>query len=69
MLSGHGYFREYLHRRSVPYCLYDKGEVIDDAEHTVFECAHWQRSYHSVLTSIIVTIMAAKIGRDMITSR
>ena len=37
------------------YCLYEKGDVIVDAEHIVFECAHWQ-NYRSVLTSVIETI-------------
>ena len=40
MLSGHEYFRKYLHRigkTATPYCRYEEGEVIDDAEHTVFE--------------------------------
>ena len=63
MLSGHGYFRKYLHRmlKTVsPYCLYEGRKVIDDAEHTVFECECWQ-SYRFVLTSIIGTIKAANI--------
>ena len=38
--------------------LHEKGKVIDDAEHIVFECGHWQ-SYRSVLTSIIGMITAA----------
>lgn len=70
MLSGHGYFRKYLHRMgktASPYCLYEEGEVIDDAEHTVFECARWQ-SYRSVLTSIVGTITAANIVGVMIAS-
>ena len=50
------------------YCLYEEGEVIDDAEHTVFECARWQ-SYRSVLTSIIGTITAANIVVVMIANR
>ena len=32
-------FRIYLHRMgktASPYCLYEEGKVIDDAEHTVF---------------------------------
>ena len=49
-----------------PYCLYEKGEIIDDAEHTVFECARWQ-SYHSELTPTIGTITAANIVGVMIT--
>ena len=44
LLSGHGYFKKYLYRMgktASPYCLYEEGEIIDDAEHTVFECASW----------------------------
>ena len=51
----HGFFRKYLHRigkTASPYYLYEEGEVIDDAEHTFFECARWQ-SYRSLMTSII----------------
>ena len=42
MLSGHEYFSKYLHRMgktALPYCLYEEGEVIEDAERIVFECA------------------------------
>ena len=38
LLSGHGYFRKYLHKMvktAFPYCLYEEGEIIDDAEYTV----------------------------------
>ena len=38
LLSGHGYFRKYLQRMgkiASPYCRYDEGEIIDDAEHTM----------------------------------
>ena len=71
MLSGHGYFRKYLHRMSKtasPYCLYEEEEVIDDAEHTVFECARWQ-SYRSVLMSRIGMISADNIVGVMIASK
>lgn len=43
LLSGHGYFREYLYRMGKTEsanCLYDTD--IDTAEHTFFECAKWQ---------------------------
>ena len=62
MLSGYGYFRKYLLRmgKTPPYCLWEEGEVIDDAKHTVFECARWQ-SYCSVLMSIFGTITAGKL--------
>ena len=49
-------------------CLYEERKVINDAEHTVFECARWQR-YHSVLTSIILKITAANIVGVMIAIR
>ena len=47
------------------YYLYKEQEVIDDAEHTVFECARWQ-IYRSVLTSVIggstiINIVVVKI--------
>ena len=51
-----------------PYCLYEEGELIEDAEYTVFECAHWQ-SYCSILASIMGTITAANIVGVMIASR
>ena len=43
MLSHHGYFRKYLHKigkTDSPYCRYEEGKEIDDAEHTVFRCVH-----------------------------
>ena len=71
MLSGHGYFRKYLHgigKTASPYCVYEEGEVIDDVEHTVFECARWQ-SYRFELPSTIGMIRAANIGGVLIASR
>ena len=71
MLSGHGYFRKYLHRMgktASPYCLYEEGEVIDDAEHIVFECGRWQ-SYRSLLTSKFGMMTAANIVRVMMAGR
>lgn len=44
MLSGHGYFRKYLHKMGksrTPFCLYEQEEITDDAEHTFFRCNHW----------------------------
>ena len=46
--QGHGCFRKYLHRMgktASPYCLYEKGEVIGEAEYTVFECARAELSF------------------------
>ena len=57
-----------MDKSAYPYCLYEEGEVNDDAEHTVFKCARWQ-SYGSVLSSIIGTITAANIVAVMIASR
>ena len=45
-LSGHGYFREYLHRMGKvedPHCRYCQS-TCDDAQHTFFSCDRW--SYH-----------------------
>ena len=65
MLSDHGYFRKYLHKigkSASIYCLYKEGEVIGDAEHTVFECARLQ-GCRSVLMSIIRILRLKK--RDL----
>ena len=45
-LTGHGYFKSYLHRMGKtgsPDCTYCPG-VPDDAEHTFFRCPRWERS-------------------------
>ena len=49
--------------KTFPFCLYKEGEVIDDAEHTAFECDRWQ-SYRPELTSTIGKITAAKIDYE-----
>lgn len=44
MLSGHGYFRKYLHtmgKCSTPFCIYEGTDVEDDVEHTFFSCQNW----------------------------
>ena len=51
-----------------PDCFYEVGQIIDDAEHTVFECARWQ-SYRSELTFTIGTITAVNTVVVMISSR
>ena len=71
MLSGYRYFRKYLHsitKTASPFCLYEEGEVIDDAEHTVFKGARWQR-YRCELTSTIGTITEAYMVWLIIASR
>lgn len=43
LLSGHGYFCEFLHRmgkREQPCCIYGDSDV-DNAEHTFFACSRW----------------------------
>lgn len=43
LLSGHGYFRKYLHRRNLANdqsCIYGDN-AIDDVEHTFFQCERW----------------------------
>lgn len=47
MLSGHGYFRKYLHKMgksNTPFCIYEVDDTIDDAEHTFFSCVRWTES-------------------------
>ena len=50
------------------YCLYEEGEINDDAEQTVLKCARWQ-SYRSVLRSVIGTITAVNIVGVVIASK
>lgn len=48
LLSGHGYFQEYLHRMGKtesPRCIYGDGRI-DDAQHTFFECPRWREERH-----------------------
>lgn len=70
LLTGHGYFREYLHRMGKcdsPLCIYEDGQE-DTAKHTFFECTRWQdmRSQleqtigASLTVQSIVEIMIAK---------
>lgn len=50
LLSGHGYFRKYLHQMGKcvsPSCIYGDTDS-DDAEHTFFECCKWTRARASV---------------------
>ena len=54
-------------KTAFPYCLYEEGEVFDDAEHTIVECARLQ-GYRTVLTSIIGTKSAANIVGVIIAS-
>ena len=71
LISGYGYFNKYLHgmgKPVSPYCLYEEREIIDDAGHTIFECARWQ-SYRSELMLTFETIVAANIVGVMIASR
>lgn len=51
MLSGHGYFRKYLHKIgkcSTPFCLYETDLCTDDAEHTFFQCCRWTEHRNAV---------------------
>lgn len=55
MISGHGYFRKYLHRMGkcdMPFCLYEETEVIDDAAHTFFTCTRWVNARHQLEINI-----------------
>jgi hypothetical protein len=65
-LSGHGYFRQYLHRMgkvTTPSCKYC-GHYRDDAKHTFFECPRWaverqrlQTTTGDITPDNIVTVM------------
>ena len=47
MLTGHRYFREYLHRMGKclsPFCIYVKKEALDNAEHIFYSCCRWAES-------------------------
>lgn len=67
MLSGHGYYRKYLYRAgkcSTPYCLYEEREIVDDVEHTFFECSKWsdkrielERSVGFLIPENIIDVM------------
>lgn len=53
-LSGHGYFRKYLHRMGKverPDCIYGDGQQ-DDAEHTFFQCARWQSERNALIVAV-----------------
>lgn len=55
MLSGHGYFRKYLHKMgkgNTPFCIYEAEDTIDDAEHTFFSCARWSESRRDLESKI-----------------
>ena len=58
-LSGHGYYRAYLHRMGKVAdsdCLYCPG-IADTAEHTFFECDRWhvQRAHLSAEIGAVAT--------------
>ena len=57
-----------MNKTATPYCLYEEGEIVEEAEHTAFEVARWQ-IFRSVLTLIIGTITAANIVEVMIANR
>lgn len=68
MLSGHGYFRKYLHKMgkcSTPYCLYETENCIDDAEHTFFLCKRWSTNREEV-ESLLGEITTANLVDKMI---
>lgn len=55
ILSGHGYFRKYLHtmgKCNSPFCIYEESEVIDDAEHTFFYCTRWEEERDNMKRSL-----------------
>lgn len=53
-LSGHGYFRKYLHtvgKAVSPACPYHDGDV-DDAEHTFFVCERWRTLREELVSEV-----------------
>lgn len=53
-LSGHGYFRSYLHRMGkaeTTECPYCPG-VLDDAEHTFFACTRWYTAKADLISTL-----------------
>ena len=60
-------------KTAFPYCLYEEGEVINDAEYTVFEFSSFEyvrwESYRFVLTSIIASITVDNIIGVIISGR
>lgn len=68
-LSGHGYFRRYLHRIGKvesSKCIYGDS-TNDDAEHTIFNCVKWQNERNS-LESFLGNVKAENIVSKMLES-
>lgn len=68
LLSGHGYFRKFLHtmgKCSTPFCFYEEEEIVDDAEHTFFGCQRWSE-YRSELETAIGPTTATDIVDKML---
>lgn len=69
MLSGHGYFRSYLHKREKvesPTCL-ACGHERDDVEHTFFSCEQWE-PYRQQLREQIGEVTPDNIAELMLDS-
>lgn len=69
LLTGHGYFRRYLHRMGKcrdARCIYGDAEN-DDAEHTFFECVQWH-TLRSELFNAVGALTAENIVQKMIES-
>ena len=46
MLSGHGYFHK-MGKTNRPVWIHDDN-ILDDAEHTIFECDRWGRERYAL---------------------
>ena len=71
MLTGHGYFREYLHHMGKwrsPFCIYGEKETLDDSEHTFFSCRRWAESRQRLEAEIGV-ISPTNVVQKMINSK
>lgn len=69
MLSGHGYYRKYLHRIrkcSTPFCLYENEQIVEDAEHTFFNCTRWTENRRE-LEGIMGPLTAENVVDTIIT--
>lgn len=68
LLSGHGYFRSYLHKvhkAETSDCMYCPG-ALDDACHTFFQCDRWQGQREELFESIGVELHPQNIVATML---
>ena len=69
VFTGHGVFAKYLHKigkRDDPRCWYCEEE--DDAEHTLFICARWEKERLEMNMQLGVTLDKDNVVREMLKS-